>query len=148
VCSSDLQEVMQFLSSCGLSQDAVDCHTMVVVELVENGIKYGCFERPVDAVDVRLLLSDGTISVQVTNPISPVSVSHLGTLDQTIQWVRGYQAPFEAFIARLKAISNEPMTAYKSCLGLVRITYEGRALLDFYMDENEMVSVSAVASIE
>jgi hypothetical protein len=141
-------EVMQFLASLGLSADAVDRHTMVVCELVENGIKYGHFARAVDEVLVHLTVSGGIVSVQVTNPISPVSLTNLGTLDQTIQWVRGYQAPFEAFIARLKAISNEPLNALRSCLGLIRITYEGRALLDFYMEENEMVSVSAVASVE
>ncbi len=142
------QDVGDFLAGCGLPPEAVDRYTMIVCELVENGIKYGHFGKIGDAVMVCLSLRRNTISVQVTNPIGTLSQAHLGVLDRTIQWLRGYQAPFEAFIARMKAISREPIDADNSRLGLVRITYEGRAMLDFYLEENDMLSVSAVASIE
>ncbi len=142
------EEVGRFLGEWELTDEAIDRCTMVVCELVENGIKYGHFGRIGDAVTVYLAIGNGTISVQVTNPIGPASRNHLPLLDRTIQWVRGFQAPFEAFVARMKAISREPIETDKSRLGLLRVTYEGRAMLDFYVEEDEMLSVSAVTSID
>ena len=120
---------------------------MVVCELVENGIKYGYFDKDGAMVRVIARVARGSISVQVINPVGKSSQVYLQELDRTIQWVRGFQAPFEAYIARMKAISREPLEADKSGLGLVRITYEGRAVLDFFLDENETLSVSAVSDI-
>jgi hypothetical protein len=40
------------------------------------------------------------------------------------------------------------MTSTESGLGLVRIAYEGRSILDFYIDEENMLSVSAVYPLE
>ncbi|MGA2615090.1 MAG: ATP-binding protein [Spirochaetia bacterium] len=142
------QAVSEFLSGCGLPAEGVDKYTMVACELVENGIKYGHFSGEKDVVNVRVWIAGGTISVLVSNPIGNYSRTYLSELDRTIQWVRGFQAPFEAYIARMKAISREPLETDKSGLGLVRITYEGRAMLDFYLDENDTLSVSAVSTLE
>ena len=140
--------VSDFLSASGLPPENVDKYTMVVCELVENGIKYGHFSDEKNVVSVRVWITGGTISVIVSNPISNYTQTYLSELDRTIQWVRGFQAPFEAYIARMKAISREPLETDKSGLGLVRITYEGRAILDFYLDENDTLSVSAVSDLE
>ncbi|HUI72725.1 MAG TPA: ATP-binding protein [Spirochaetia bacterium] len=142
------EAVSGFLRRCALPTEAIDKYTMVVCELVENGIKYGHFTNDRDVVDVRVWITGGSISVLVSNPIGSYTQTYLGELDRTIQWVRGFQAPFEAYIARMKAISREPLDIDKSGLGLVRITYEGQALLDFYLDENNTLSVSAVSNLE
>ena len=141
------EAVASFLQSCRLAPDVVAQYTMVVCELVENGIKYGHFVKDNSVVRVLVKVSGGTISVQVNNPVGESSQPYLAELDRTIQWVRGFQAPFEAYIARMKAISREPVENDKSGLGLVRITYEGRAVLDFFLDENDTLSVSAVSDI-
>lgn len=136
-----------YLASCELSTEAVQKYTMVVCELVENAIKYGSFPSPEDRIDVHVSVASVAISVQVTHHCHETGTAGLGDLDRTVQWLRSYQAPFEAYVARMKAISREPLDAEKSGLGLARITYEGRALLDFYVDENSMLSVSAVSSL-
>ena len=141
-------EVARFLESSGLSRDAVDKYTMVVCELVENGIKYGNFSENLNTVQMHVGIANGAISVLVTNPVGGITQTYLSELDRTIQWVRGFQAPFEAYIARMRAISREPLHADKSGLGLVRITYEGQAMLDFYLEENQTLSVSAVSNLE
>ena len=141
------ETVGAFLESCHLAPDAVAQYTMVVCELVENGIKYGYFASDSAVVRVLVKVARGTVSVQVINPVGESSQAYLAELDRTIQWVRGFQAPFEAYIARMKAISREPIDIDKSGLGLVRITYEGRAVLDFFLDENDTLSVSAVSDI-
>jgi len=99
-------------------------------------------------VTVRVKIADKTITVQVSNPVGKSTESYLSELDRTIQWVRSFQDPFEAYVDRMKAISREPLDASKSGLGIARITYEGRAALDFYLEEDNTLSVSAVSNID
>lgn len=137
-----------FLSGLGLPRDAVDAVSMVVCELGENAIKYGASrdEQKDDPGQVRFQItaSDQEVVVQVQNHIGQGNSDHLDRLDRTVQWIRGYQDPFEAYLQRLKELSSEALDSHESRLGLVRIAYEGQAVLDFYVDEQDVLSVSAI----
>ena len=130
-----------------LSDELANRYTMVACELTENGIKYGEFGKGDEGVKVKIRLEDGNVFLEVSNPIGEGSRSYLSELDRTIQWVRGFQDPFEAYIERMRAISREPLETDRSGLGLVRITYEGRSVLDFYVAEDSTLSVSAVSEV-
>ncbi len=138
-----------YFESAKLSRDAIDTLTMIVCELVENAIKYGqTREGDSGIVQVQVSLKKGVATVQVTNSIGKTTRTHLEDLDKTIQWVRGYQDPFEAFIERMKEISREPLSLPKSGLGIVRVAFEGRAALDFVLGEDDKLSVLAVSRVE
>lgn len=135
----------EFLSRKNLSQDTLHSISMVSGELVENAVKYGSFknddQRIVHSIDIR----ENTITVEVKNPLDDDSEEVLERLDHQIQWIRGYQNPFEAYVEKLKGISeNDNDDDDESGLGLVRIAYEGQSILDFYVDENNILSISAV----
>jgi hypothetical protein len=141
------EAILNYLESTELSAEMANRYTMVACELTENGIKYGSFEANGAAVHVLIKLDGAGISVEVTNPIGEGTRSYLHELDHTIQWIRGFQDPFEAYIERMRAISHEPLEVDRSGLGLVRITYEGRSALDFFVEEDSTLSVSAVSEI-
>ena len=88
------------------------------------------------------------VTIEVLNPVDENAVKHLSRLDKTIQWIRGYQDPFEAYIERIKEVSKKPLKDAESGIGLVRIAYEGKALLDFFVGENNILNVSVVSNIE
>lgn len=136
----------KFLKSHRLSTDTVYSITMIVSELSENAIKYGNFKQAKDRVDVSIHITDGDIMAEVVNPVDMTEHQHLKRLDQTIQWIRGYQDPFEAYLERLKEVSRKPFNDEESGLGLVRIAYEGRAILDFFVGENDILNVSAISN--
>ena len=71
---------------------------------------------------------------------------HLRKLDKTLQWIRGFQDPFQAYVERIKQISRKPFDDEISGLGLVRIAYEGNAILDFFLSEDNQLNVSAVSN--
>ena len=73
---------------------------------------------------------------------------HLKRLDRTIQWIRGYQDPFLAYTERIRAVSKRPLRDKESGLGLVRIAYEGKSILDFFLDDDNILNVSAVSILE
>lgn len=142
------EESAIFLTSKGLEKDAVFSLSMVVGELVENSIKYGKQGDEKALVGISLDVSGGLVTVEVTNLVDDTAYAHLARLDRTIQWIRGFQDPFEAYVERMKEVARRQMEDKESGLGLVRIAYEGRAILDFFLDESEILNVSAVLNLE
>lgn len=138
------QKAAAFLEGQKLSRDVVDAIAMVVCELTENATKYGEFTSERDVIEVRLALAEGQVTVEVINPVRRTDGSNLSRLDETVQWIRGFQDPFEAYLNRLRELSTEGLEGNDSRLGLVRIAYEGRAVLDFYVNERSSLAVSAI----
>lgn len=138
-------QISQFLIDNHIPENLGHAATMVFSELNENGIKYGNF-NPGDRVESHVTINGHLITIEVIHAIDPANLAHLNKLDQMIQWIRGYQDPFEAYINKLKEISKKPISDKDSGLGLVRIAYEGGAILDFFINEDNKLNVSAVLS--
>jgi len=135
---------IKFLETHGFSTDLIHSLTMILSELVENSIKYGDFAGHNTEIYVVLDIGQDFITIEVNNPVDPDRAIHLQRLDKTIQWIRGYQDSFQAYIERLKEISRKPLEDEESGLGLTRIAYEGKAILDFFVMDNTL-NVSAIS---
>jgi hypothetical protein len=85
--------------------------------------------------------------VTVSNPVTPEEAESLAILDHTIQWIRGFQDPFQAYLERLRDVSSQSLLSTESRLGLVRIAYEGQSTLDFYVGPDGILVVSATFAI-
>ncbi len=136
-------ESARFLKTHGLSNEQTHSLVMILSELMENSIKYGDFEGVSVEVSIDLEIGKNLITIQVNNPVNQSTADHLKRLDKTIQWIRGYQNSFQAYIEKLKVISKKPLEDEESGLGLVRIAYEGKAILDFFVLDN-ILNVSAI----
>jgi hypothetical protein len=135
-----------FLVSQGLDNDSVHAFTMVIRELVENSVKYGKFGSTQNKVILSINISNNMIIAEVINSVDETVLQHLRKLDKTLQWIRGFQDPFQAYVERIKQISRKPFDDEISGLGLVRIAYEGNAILDFFLSEDNQLNVSAVSN--
>jgi hypothetical protein len=136
----------KFLASQGLSDDSVQAFTMVISELVENSVKYGKFTSPSNRVIVNINISENTVIAEVINPVDATAYPNLRKLDKTLQWIRGFQDPFQAYVERIKQVSRKPLDDDFSGLGLVRIAYEGKAIVDFFLSDNNLLNVSVVSN--
>lgn len=141
-------ESAEFLQSHEFSDNTIHSLSMIISELIENGIKYGNFKIVENRVVVIINIERNAVTIEVLNPVDASADEHLSKLDKTIQWIRGYQDPFEAYIERIKEVSKKPLKDTESGIGLVRIAYEGKALLDFFVGENNILNVSVVSNIE
>ena len=141
-------ESAEFLQSHELSDDTIHSLSMIISELIENGIKYGNFKMVENQVIVIINIERNTVTIEVINPVDESAFEHLSRLDKTIQWIRGYQDPFEAYIQRIKEVSRKPLNGQESGIGLVRIAYEGKALLDFFVGDDNLLNVSVVSNID
>ena len=139
------RETSSFLEGQGLPREVVDAVAMVVCELTENATKYGVYrDTAQEQIGVRVSVGQGDVTVEVNNPVSPSAYENLTQLDKLVQWIRGYQDPFEAYLQRLKELSVEDLESPVSRLGLVRIAYEGQSVLDFYVNEENVLAISAI----
>lgn len=132
----------KYLEEAGLDRDTVDALAMVIQELLENAVKYGQFKSG-DDVRLTVHVRRREVTVEVVHPVAS-DETQLRKLDHVIQWIRGFQNPFEAYVERLKAVAATTPQRGESGLGLVRIAYEGQSILDFYVNDHNELAVSAV----
>lgn len=135
-------ECLSFLKDQGLDADTAYSLCMVAQELLENAVKYGRFEGK-ETVLLTMDVQPRAVTIEVKSP-SRADQSQLKKLDDNIQWIRGFQNPFEAYVERLKEVSAQPYTEGESGLGLARVAYEGQCILDFYIDDTDTLAISAV----
>ena len=136
-------EAVSFLRGHAFGEATINAAEMVVCELTENATKYGAFGPTSLPVAIAITVKGPTVTVEVRSPVSSHTDEHLLKLDRAVQWIRGFQNPFEAYIERLKEVSAQSLETSESGLGLVRIAYEGQSILDFFLEEN-VLAVSAV----
>lgn len=140
------EEAYGFLHDRDLDDDIVYSTVMVLSELLENSIKYGHFKDSDSKVQIALTIDEPNIVVEVTNPVNEACYVDLEKLDRMIQWVRGYQDPFEAYVERMKEVSKKSLHDTESGLGIVRIAYEGNVTIDFFVNDEDLLTVSAIRS--
>jgi hypothetical protein len=138
------QEAHDFLQDKDLHDEIVYSTVMVLSELLENSIKYGHFEDSESTVRISLDVDKHIITVAVTNPVDESCFKDLEKLDRMIQWIRGYQDPFEAYVERMKEVSKKSLHDTESGLGIVRIAYEGSVTIDFFVSDEDLLTVSAI----
>ena len=141
-------EAEKFLRENGVGGDVAQSLTMVVCELLENSLKYGISSPKAPDVVLEIDLENGSAIVEVSNAFDEDARPHLRRLDRRIQWIRGFADPFEAYVERLRQVARRPVDDDESGLGLVRIAYEGNAILDFVVAEEGFLNVSAVSELQ
>lgn len=135
---------MDHLTKEGIDHDASYALCTVVLELLENAVKYGSFRSEEDRIQLAVHVRPRELTtIEVRAPL-PDDTSHLRRLDRMLQWIRGFQDPFEAYVERLKEVAATPFGDSETGLGLVRIAYEGQCILDFFVDEQNVLAMSAV----
>lgn len=138
------QETVSFLRGHAFGEATIQAAEMVVCELAENATKYGAFTEPPSPVAIAITVQGATVTVEVRSPVNSANDEHVRRLERAVQWIRGFQNPFEAYVERLKEVSAQSLESSESGLGLVRIAYEGQSILDFFLPEENVLSVSAV----
>ena len=146
IIESVRQTADQFLTQTGISAEKIQAGTMVISELIENAITHGCYSLPEDKIVAELRIDESMITIEVLHPFEKDNFQQLKKLDRAIQWIRGFQNPFEAYIEKVQEISKKPLEDDESGLGLARIAYEGQSILDFFLNEDSQLSVSAVTA--
>ena len=125
------------IQSCftAVFRDLDGCHAMSMVtgELLENAMKYGQWGGGTEQVFRLRITGDAShATIVVENPASRAS-GHVDRLHQSIEWIRSFANPRDAYRARLREIADQDANQSRQ-LGLVRVAYEGNGVLGAAFD--------------
>ena len=137
----------EFLKSHGLTDATVRAQMTIFNELISNGTKFGNLKPPGNEMTVLLIIDKNAVTVEVSKPVNESSYSRLNELDKTIQWIRGYQDPFEPYTIKLSEVYTNSPPGETNGFELARIAYEAGAILDFYVSEDNILNLSAVRNL-
>jgi len=136
-------ETRKFLEKNLFQKNHIARLEMVASELMENAIKYGYYPEKNESIEYSVEIGNTGVILEVKHKIIPDDMN-LQIFDSRIQWIRSFQDPFQAYVERLKYVSEKSFADAESGLGLARIAYEGHSIIDFYLSENNILAVSAV----
>ena len=136
------EKTSHFLKSHGFSHKAVREQIMIVEELIKTCMQYSGIRSLQNKVRVQIEVSKDKIIFEVSSPINGIPKKQLEELDKTIQFIHGYQDPFEAYL-KLKAKSGNGSNG----LALAKLSHEGKTTIDFFVSEDNIINMSAVRRI-
>lgn len=143
-----MDKIVKLLRSIKFSERSVQTQIMIIRQLLKNGIKYGNFAESENEITINIHITDQTFTVEVMNPVDPKYSNHLGELDKAIQFIKGYQDPFEAFIIKCKETADNSYHGESNALDIARIAYKGNVTFDFIIGENNTLIQTAVKKLE
>jgi len=138
---------LSFLKSHGFTNDTVQAQIMILKELINNGKQFEKTSAPNDEITVFFLVEEKAITVEIRKPVKESNQRQLNDLDKTIQLIRGYQDPFEPYMKKLRENPGNSINSDAYGIGLAKIAYEAGAVLDFFVDEDNILNLSAVRSL-
>lgn len=138
------QKIGIFLKSHDISDDVIHSQFRVISELIKTGIKYSSFSPADTKIMVTVQVEGNIITAEIYTPINETGFDRLKELEQTIQFIRGYQDPFEAFTIAQKEAFIYSSHKHSNALDLSRVTYEENVFLDFFVNENNVLQLSAI----
>ncbi len=141
--------VMDFLTRQGHPEETVQSLGMVASELCENAVKYGFYPTGgFGRIEVTLDVYPHEILVIVTCPLPSGDNKHLQRFRQTLDWLQEHGDPREAYIQKMLEVADRDPHSKESGLGLPRIVYEGQSRLDYVIEEDQQLIVTATYSIQ
>lgn len=140
--------VMDFLARQGHSEDAVQSLGMVASELCENAVKYGFYPTgALGRIEVTLDVYSHEILVIVSCPLASGDSKHLQRFRQTLDWLQEHGDPREAYIQKMLEVADRDPHSKESGLGLPRIVYEGQSRLDYVIEKDQQLTVTATYTV-
>lgn len=137
----------QFLSRQGLSAEAVRVQMEIVRELIASVRSFDADKRSGRSLALRMEVSESAVTTEVSLPVDEADRPRIAALERTIQQLRGSQSPLEAYLNQSSARGGRACHAEPHGAGLARIAHEAQALVDFFVDEDRSLTLSAVGPL-
>jgi hypothetical protein len=136
------EKTAEFLNSHGLPDIIVQEQVIILKELHNICLGYSGCESPQRNMTAQIYINGDKITVEISNPINGIQNKQLEELDKIIQFMRGYQDSFEAYLKMKENSING-----SNGLALARLAYEGKTMLDFFVSEKNMMNMVAVRKL-
>jgi len=149
--SNEIKELEQkssyFLKYQGYSDDTIQTQILILRELINSGKQFKDLRPSEFEMFVQVHVENNTITLEVKKSVCESNCGKLEELDKTIQWIRSSQDPLERHIINLAKASDASHIAGTNGLGLARIAQQTGAIIDFYVSEDNILSLSAECNL-
>lgn len=140
------QKGCAFLKANGVSGDAVQTQMMILWGLIIRGKEFDNLQPAKTEMTIYLLVEKSLVTVEVRKPVGESSLRKLNELDKKIQLIRGGQDPFEEYIKCIQK-TTKLHGDNTNDFELSKIAYETGAVIDFYVNEDNILNLSAVRNL-
>jgi hypothetical protein len=136
------EKTAEFLNSQGFPGKIVHEQIIILNKLYKICLRYSSCKSHQRNMTVRIIIQGDKIIIEVSYPIIDIQNKQLEELDKTIQFIRGFQDPFEAYTKLKTDFKNG-----SNGIALAKLAYEGRTIVDFFVSEQNVMNMSAVRTI-
>jgi hypothetical protein len=142
-----LRKTFPSLRLMGFSDDIIESLLFIIRELLTSVVAYACFTATQEKMTSFVRVCGNTVTVEVCAPVDMTEMHRLEDLDRAIQFIQGYQDPFEACLMTANSRDTTTGGSGPNSFHLAKIAYEGKANLDFYVSEDDVLHLFAIKNL-
>ena len=142
-----MENMIALLKAHDCSDDFTRTQIEIIEQLIEKGSHFGMKKAGDPEMTVCLSIEEGEVTVEVKRKVSESDLDKLEDLDRTIQRVRG-QVPYRAYMGNYRPVHGHMKNYSMNGSELGRLAFDAGVDFDFYVDEEDILSLFAVRSLE
>jgi len=143
-----MENMIALLKAHDCSDDFTKTQIEIIEQLIEKGSHFGTRNSGDPEMTVCLSIEDGEVTAEVKSKVSESDFDKLEDLDRTIQRLRGSQVPYRPYMANPEPVHHHTKNNSMNGSELCRLAFDARVDFDFYVDEEDILNLFAVRSLE
>ena len=140
-----LRESNNFFATHGIPKKISNEQTLVITKLTRFLALYDHNKRSDNNIKIKINIDNDTILIEALKSASSIDFNKIEKLEETVQFIRGFQDPYEAF-KKLRTKIMENNNKGKNLLEIAKIACKGNAHVDFFVDD-KILNLSSIKYI-
>jgi len=143
-----MENMIALLKAHDCSDDFTRTQIEIIEQLIEKGSHFGKRNAGDPEMTVCLSIEEGEVTAEVKSKVSESDFDKLEDLDRTIQRLRGSQVPYRPSMGNYRPVHGHTKNISMNGSELGRLAFDAGVDFDFFVDEEDILNLFAVRSLE
>ena len=143
-----MENMIALLKAHDCSDDFTRTQIEIIEHLIEKGSHFGTKNAGDPEMTVCLSIEEGEVTAEVKSKVSGSDFAKLEDLDRTIQRLRGSQVPYRPSMGNYRPVHSHTNNIGMNGSELGRLAFDAGVDFDFFVDEEDILNLFAVRSLE
>ena len=143
-----MENMIALLKAHDCSDDFTRTQIEIIEQLIEKGSHFGARNAGDHEMMVCLSIKEGEVTAEVKSKVSESDLEKLEDLDRAIQRLRGSQVPYRPYMGNSKPVHGHTKNISMNGSELCRLAFNAGVDFDFFVDEEDILNLFAVRSLE
>ena len=143
-----METIIALLKAHNCSDDFTRTQIEIIEQLIERGSHFGMKNTGDPEMMLCLSIEGGEVTVEVKVKVGESDNDKLEDLDRTIQRIRGCLALYRPYMANFRQAHSHTKNNSMSGFELNGLIFDAGVDLDFYVNEEDILKLFAVRSLE